>query len=41
LLGISVKTVERHRANVMKKLDLHSGPALATFAVEQGLICKA
>ncbi len=40
LLNISVKTVERHRANVMKKLDLHSGPALATFAVEQGLICK-
>ncbi len=40
LLSISVKTVERHRANVMKKLDLHSGPALATFAVEQGLICK-
>ena len=25
LLGISVKTVERHRANLMKKLDLHSG----------------
>jgi two-component system, NarL family, response regulator NreC len=40
LLHISVKTVERHRANLMKKLNLHSGPALATFAVEQGLICK-
>ncbi len=39
LLGISVKTVERHRANLMKKLDLHSGPALTTFAVEAGLIC--
>jgi DNA-binding NarL/FixJ family response regulator len=40
LLNISAKTVERHRANVMKKLDLHSGPALATFAAEQGLLCK-
>jgi two-component system, NarL family, response regulator NreC len=39
LLGISVKTVERHRANLMKKLDLHSGPALTAFAVERGLIC--
>jgi DNA-binding NarL/FixJ family response regulator len=40
LLTISVKTVERHRANLMKKLDLHSGPALAAFAFEQGLTCK-
>jgi DNA-binding NarL/FixJ family response regulator len=39
LLGISVKTVERHRANLMKKLDLHSGPALTAFALENGLIC--
>jgi DNA-binding NarL/FixJ family response regulator len=38
-LGISVKTVERHRANLMKKLDLHSGPALTTFALQKGLIC--
>ena len=38
LLAISVKTVERHRANLMKKLDLHSGPALTAFAAERGLI---
>ncbi len=38
MLGISAKTVERHRANLMKKLDLHSGPALTAFAVEKGLI---
>jgi DNA-binding NarL/FixJ family response regulator len=38
LLGISVKTVERHRANLMKKLDLHSGAALTAFALENGLI---
>jgi DNA-binding NarL/FixJ family response regulator len=40
LLGISVKTVERHRANLMKKLDLHSGPALTAFALENGLTCS-
>lgn len=39
LLGISAKTVERHRANLMKKLDLHSAAALASFALEKGLIC--
>jgi DNA-binding NarL/FixJ family response regulator len=39
LLDISAKTVERHRANLMKKLDLHSAPALTAFAVERGLIC--
>lgn len=39
LLNISVKTVERHRANLMKKLDLHSGPALTAFAAEKGIIC--
>jgi two-component system response regulator NreC len=38
LLHISVKTVERHRATLMKKLDLHSGPALTAFAAERGLI---
>jgi DNA-binding NarL/FixJ family response regulator len=40
LLGISVKTVERHRANLMKKLDLHSGAALTAFALEKGLVCS-
>jgi DNA-binding NarL/FixJ family response regulator len=40
LLCISVKTVEKHRANLMKKLDLHSVSALTTFAMEKGLICK-
>lgn len=39
-LCISVKTVEKHRANLMKKLDLHSASALTAFAVEKGLINK-
>lgn len=37
-LCISVKTVEKHRANLMKKLDLHTIPALTAFALEKGLI---
>ena len=40
-LCISVKTVEKHRANLMQKLDLHSVSALTTFAMEKGLITKS
>lgn len=38
LLNISVKTVEKHRANVMSKLDLHNAAALTAFAFAHGLI---
>ena len=38
LLFISIKTVEKHRDNIMKKLDLHSTLALAKFALENGLV---
>jgi len=37
-LCISVKTVEKHRANLMQKLDLHSTSALTALALEKGLI---
>jgi DNA-binding NarL/FixJ family response regulator len=37
-LYISVKTVEKHRANLMKKLDLHSTSALTAFAMERGVV---
>lgn len=37
-LGISVKTVERHRENIMGKLDLHSRTALVKYAIRKGLI---
>jgi DNA-binding NarL/FixJ family response regulator len=37
-LCISVKTVEKHRANLMEKLDLHSIQALTAFAIEKGLV---
>lgn len=37
-LCISLKTVEKHRANLMRKLDLHNTSALTLFAMEKGLI---
>ena len=40
-LCISVKTVEKHRANLMEKLDLHNVQALTTFALERGLISRS
>jgi DNA-binding NarL/FixJ family response regulator len=33
VLGISVKTAETHRANIMRKLDLHSTTDLVHYAV--------
>lgn len=39
-LCISPKTVEKHRANLMKKLDLHSAVALMAFAMEKGLTTR-
>ena len=35
-LGISVKTVEFHRANAIKKLRLHSRAELVSLAVSCG-----
>ena len=37
-LCISLKTVEKHRANLMKKLDLHNTAALTVYAVGKGLV---
>jgi len=37
-LGISAKTVETHRANVMRKLDLHSVSELVRYAIRAGLV---
>jgi len=36
-LTISVKTVEKHRSNLMKKLDLHSVSSLTNYATQHGL----
>lgn len=37
-LTISVKTVEKHRANVMAKLEVHDLPSLIRKAIKLGLI---
>lgn len=37
-LHISVKTVEKHRANLIGKLDLHTVAELTAFAIQNGLI---
>ena len=39
-LDISVKTVEKHRANIMNKLDLHNASALTAYAIERGLTAR-
>lgn len=39
-LCISSKTVEKHRANLMQKLNLHSAASLTTYAVEKGLVTQ-
>ena len=39
-LCISPKTVEKHRANIMDKLNLHNASVLTAYAIEKGLITK-
>lgn len=36
-LGVSVKTIETHRKQIMTKLDLHSVAELTKYAVREGL----
>lgn len=38
LLGISVKTAESHRSNIMEKLDIHDTAGLVRYAIRNGLI---
>lgn len=38
LMCVSIKTVEKHRSNLMKKLDLHNSAALTAYAIEKGII---
>lgn len=37
---LSVKTVEKHRSNLMKKLDLHNTAMLTAYAIEKGLLAS-
>lgn len=40
MLFISVKTVNKHRSNLMQKLDLHNASALTAYAIKKGLVVK-
>jgi DNA-binding NarL/FixJ family response regulator len=40
ILCISTKTVDKHRSNIMNKLNLHSASALTAYAIEKGLVTK-
>jgi DNA-binding NarL/FixJ family response regulator len=37
-LSVSHKTVEKHRSNLMQKLDLHNAPAVTAYAIHNGLV---
>jgi DNA-binding CsgD family transcriptional regulator len=37
-LNISAKTVDNHRTNLMRKLDLHDVASLTRYALEIGMI---
>lgn len=37
-LAVSIKTVEKHRANLMRKLTLHNAAAVTLFALRNGFI---
>ena len=37
-LCLSVKTVEKHRSNLMMKLDVHNAAGLTAYAIERGLL---
>lgn len=37
-LGICVKTVEKHRDHLMRKLDIHDTASLTRYAIETGII---
>jgi DNA-binding NarL/FixJ family response regulator len=36
-LGLSPKTIEKHRGNMMRKLQLHSAAAITMYAIRNGL----
>ncbi|MEO8367619.1 MAG: response regulator transcription factor [Candidatus Solibacter sp.] len=40
ILKVSVKTVQFHRGQIMRKLGVHSAVKLTTFAVREGLISE-
>ena len=37
-LGVSVKTVEAHKFNLMRKLDIHNKAQLVTAAIQKKIL---
>jgi DNA-binding NarL/FixJ family response regulator len=37
-LGISIKTVEKHRQQVMNKLNIHDVAGLTRYAISKGVV---
>jgi DNA-binding NarL/FixJ family response regulator len=40
LLSLSVKTIEKHRSNLMDKINVHNSSGLTAYAIEKGLIVR-
>jgi DNA-binding NarL/FixJ family response regulator len=38
ILGVSTKTIEKHRENIMEKLDIHEIAGLVRYAIARGLV---
>jgi DNA-binding NarL/FixJ family response regulator len=38
VLGLSVKTAETHRTNIMRKLEIHETAGLVRYAIRRGLV---
>ena len=39
-LNISIKTIETHRSQIMKRLDIHDIPGLVKYAIRAGIISQ-
>jgi DNA-binding NarL/FixJ family response regulator len=38
VLGLSVKTVDTHRAHLMRKLSIHDQTTLVKYALKRGIV---
>jgi two-component system response regulator NreC len=38
LLGLSIKTIEAHKFNLMRKLDIHNKAQLVTYAIQKKIV---
>lgn len=38
--SLSIKTVEKHRSNLMRKLNLHNAAMLTNYAIQKGLVVQ-